>query len=128
MKKPIWIVFDLTGVLFSGGKPIKETWELASDLKKAGYKLAICTNLSLGNNKNLPEFEIFEKIIDGNVHNSLKPNPKVFEKVEKELNILGDRIFYVDDFEINTQTAKDLFNWQVYTFGNVEELRKILLT
>ena len=125
MRKPTWIVFDVTGVLYSGGKPMEQMWQLVSDLKKRGYKLAVCTNLILKDN---PQFEIFDKIIDGSAHRSSKPSFKVFEAVEKELNASGNQIFYIDDFEINTQTARDLFDWQVYTFGNVEEIRKILFT
>jgi FMN phosphatase YigB (HAD superfamily) len=142
MKRPKWVVFDFSGTLYYfEDKPIDEMWGLARDIKSAGYKLAICTNISLSDRRNLSKFEIFEKIIDFDIHRSKKPDPRVYESVEEELNSTGEDIFYIDDMYIYTKEALK-FGWQTYTFEIpskpkpiikpidkcVEELRNILLT
>jgi HAD superfamily hydrolase (TIGR01509 family) len=142
MKDPKWVVFDFSGTLYYfEDRPVKEMWELANELKSAGYRLAICTNISLSDRKNLPRFDIFDKIIDFEVHQTKKPDPKVYKSVEKELNSTGEKIFYIDDMYIYTKEAQK-YGWQTYTFeipSNpkpiikpidkcVEELKNILLT
>lgn len=140
MKSPKWVVFDFSGTLYYfHDNPIKEMWELAKNLKSAGYKLAICTNISLEDRKNLPKFDIFEEIIDFEIHGTKKPDPRLYQCVEKKLKSSGDEVFYIDDTTTYTKEASKL-GWQVFTFGDpsglnenyknssVDEIRKILLT
>ena len=134
MKKPVWVVFDVTGVLVKGGKLNKNVWGLAKDLKKSGYKLAVFTN-AITTNYSIIQKEsdsenpkLFEIIIKSSLNGFLKPEIDSYKYVENTLKASGDEIFFIDDFFKNTYSAKNLFDWQVYTFGNVEKLRKLLLT
>ncbi|MFC1700503.1 HAD family hydrolase [Patescibacteria group bacterium] len=134
MRKPTWIVFDVTGVLIKSGKIDPDAWNLAKNLRKAGYKLAIftnaiTTNYSIVHKKSESENpKIFETIIKSSSKGFLKPEPESYRYVESILKASGDEIFFIDDFPENTSAARELFNWQVHTFGSVEELRKLLLT
>ena len=134
MKKPTWVVFDVSGVIVDFGRFDEEMWNLVKDLKEAGYKLAIFTNAETSNHRVLQEkiglegSSVFEKIIKSSFTGFLKPNPQSYKNVESILGASGQDILFVDDSKGNTSVAKKLFNWQVYIFGNVEELRKILLT
>jgi FMN phosphatase YigB (HAD superfamily) len=133
MGKPTWVVFDVTGVLIQGGKIDPDVWDLAKDLRKAGYKLAvftnaITTNYSIVHKKSESEDpKVFETIIKSSLEGFLKPEPESYRYVENTLKASGDKIFLIDDFPENTGAAKEEFGWQAYTFGNVGEIKKLLL-
>jgi FMN phosphatase YigB (HAD superfamily) len=94
MKKPKWVVFDFSGTLYYfQDKPIKQMWDLAKDLKSAGYKLAICTNISLSDRKHLEKFDLFEEIIDFEVHQTKNLTQKYTNLLKRHWTLQAMRYF-----------------------------------
>lgn len=81
-------------------------------LRGRGLKLALCTN----NVREweplwrpmLPVQEIFETVVDSSLVGMRKPDPEIYELTLARLGVAAQAVLFVDDFEINCETARSL--------------------
>jgi putative hydrolase of the HAD superfamily len=103
------------------------------ELKRRGYRLAICTNnvrewedrwRSM-----LPVDEIFEVVVDSGFVGTRKPEPEIYEITLQRLGVEPARALFVDDVELNCQGARELglsAVWFQSTEQAIEEIDQAL--
>lgn len=98
---------------------------LVKDLKQYGYCLAIFSNnwYSVEEVFNKKGLHFFEKYIESWRESLRKPDKKIYRIVEKKLDSFGDDIFFIDDKQINLDTAKGI-GWQTFLFDLGEDQGK----
>ena len=82
------------------------------ELKRRGYKLAICTNNvreweQLWRAK-LPVDEIFDEVVDSAFVGSRKPEPRIYEITLERLRVPAGATLFIDDVELNCTAAREL--------------------
>ena len=82
------------------------------ELKRRGYKLAICTNNvreweQLWRAK-LPVDEIFDEVVDSAFVGARKPEPRIYEITLERLEVPAAASLFVDDVELNCAAAREL--------------------
>ena len=81
-------------------------------LRQRGYKLAICTNnvreWEARWRAMLPVDEIFDVVVDSAFVGSRKPEPRIYEVTLERLGTTPAATLFVDDVEINCQSAREL--------------------
>lgn len=82
------------------------------ELKRRGYKLAICTNNvreweQLWRAK-LPVDEIFDEVVDSAFVGARKPEPRIYEITLERLEVPAAASLFVDDVELNCSAAREL--------------------
>jgi putative hydrolase of the HAD superfamily len=82
------------------------------ELKRRGYKLAICTNNvreweQLWRAK-LPVDEIFDEVVDSAFVGSRKPEPRIYEITLERLQVPAGATLFIDDVELNCTAAREL--------------------
>jgi putative hydrolase of the HAD superfamily len=82
------------------------------ELKRRGYKLAICTNNvrewePLWRAK-LPVDEIFLDVVDSGFVGIRKPDPEIYEMTLERLGIPAEAALLLDDIELNCTAAREL--------------------
>ncbi len=117
---------------------IQDSLELASELHKANYKLAIFTNSWLGledeEKRNLlpNELSLFSNIVDSSKEGSIKPEEKFYKILENKIGSREEEILLIDDTPKNMPVAESR-KWQTFLFetnrslDSVNQLRSILL-
>ncbi|HWC86037.1 MAG TPA: HAD family phosphatase [Solirubrobacteraceae bacterium] len=81
-------------------------------LKNRGYRMAICTNNvrewePLWRSK-LPVDEIFNVVVDSGFVGLRKPEPEIYALTLKRLGVPAHAALFLDDIELNCQTAREL--------------------
>jgi len=101
----------LLDVYVKNSKFFQDVDEIVARLRKAGYKLAILSNIE----PNLAEFNKRRKLYDGFDVVVLscdvrlrKPDPKIFRLVLKRLSLKAEECFFVDDKIEHVKAAKKL--------------------
>jgi FMN phosphatase YigB (HAD superfamily) len=96
--------------------PIGPMVELHVRLRAAAVPTYIFSNtneLAVGHiRKNFPFFSNFDGYILSYEHGAMKPNPSLYEVVERETGCRGGELFYIDDRTENLETAAQR-GWQV---------------
>jgi putative hydrolase of the HAD superfamily len=92
--------------------PNERMIDYMKELKRRGYKLAICTNNvreweQLWRAK-LPVDEIFDEVVDSAFVGARKPEPRIYEITLERLEIPADAALFVDDVELNCSAAREL--------------------
>ncbi len=82
------------------------------ELKRRGYKLAICTNNvreweQLWRAK-LPVDEIFDEVVDSAFVGARKPESRIYEITLERLEVPAGAAVFVDDVEVNCTAAREL--------------------
>jgi putative hydrolase of the HAD superfamily len=82
------------------------------ELKRRGYRLAICTNNvreweQLWRAK-LPVDEIFDEVVDSAFVGARKPEPRIYEITLERLEVRAGAALFVDDVELNCSAAREL--------------------
>ncbi len=82
------------------------------ELKRRGYKLAICTNNvreweQLWRAK-LPVDEIFDEVVDSAFVGARKPESRIYEITLERLEVPAGAALFVDDVELNCSAAREL--------------------
>ncbi len=103
------------------------------ELKRRGYKLAICTNNvreweQLWRAK-LPVDEIFDVVVDSGFVGVRKPEPRIYELTLERLRIPARAALFVDDIELNCTAARELglgAVWFQSTEQAIEEIERAL--
>ena len=82
------------------------------DLKRRGYKLAICTNnvreWSERWRSMLPVDEIFDVVVDSGFVGTRKPEPEIYEITLERLDVEAAAAVFIDDIEVNCKAAREL--------------------
>jgi epoxide hydrolase-like predicted phosphatase len=82
------------------------------ELRRRGYKLAICTNnvreWSERWRSKLPVDDIFDVIVDSAFVGTRKPEPRIYELTLEQLGVAAREALLVDDIELNCTAAREL--------------------
>ncbi len=103
------------------------------ELKRRGYKLAICTNNvreweQLWRAK-LPVDEIFDVVVDSGFVGVRKPEPRIYELTLERLQVPASAALFVDDIELNCTAARELglgAVWFQSTEQAIEDIERAL--
>lgn len=120
-------------LLFENLHPNAEIIELMAELRANGHRMALLTN-------NVREWEprwrsmapideIFELVVDSAFVNCRKPDPEIYEITLDRLGLGPSDCLFVDDMEINCQSAATLGIHAVHFRDNhqaVTEIRSLL--
>lgn len=100
------------------------------ELKAAGYRLAILTNMppdfldrferSAGAFRRLAEVEVVSGL-----EGVVKPEAAIYRLVEERMGLRGESLFFLDDTERNVEAARAL-GWRGAVFRTVAEAREAL--
>ena len=115
-------------------KDIKGSWDILTELHKRGIRLAVLSNIvkpsllankEMGRPQRLKEVGV-ETFVWSCKEGLNKPDPKIYEIVLKRLNLPPEDCVFVDDKEVNIDTAKKL-GMHGIVFKAPEQLRKELI-
>ncbi len=97
---------------FTHLEPNARMIEYMRELRRRGYKLAICTNnvreWSERWRAMLPVDEIFDVVIDSAFVGSRKPEPRIYELTLEQLGVDAGAALLIDDIEANCDGARDV--------------------
>ena len=120
-------------IYFEALRPNEPMIELMRELKAGGYRLALLTNnvrewepvwRSM-----LPVDEIFELVVDSAFVGCRKPERRIYEIALERLGLPAASCLFVDDVEVNVETARDLGLAAIHFRANeqaIPELRAVL--
>ncbi|MBO7143785.1 MAG: HAD family phosphatase [Salinivirgaceae bacterium] len=116
-------------------RPVAATGELIGQLKKAGYKLFVLSNMSFEFIADFRKYPILNEF-DGEViscyHNLIKPERAIYELISNKFGLNPVETLFIDDKPVNTVAAAD-FGFNVFNFDRenpekaCDKLRKILI-
>ncbi len=114
---------------FENLHPNEPMIEHMRELRRRGYKMAICTNNvreweELWRAK-LPVDEIFDVVVDSAFVGSRKPEPRIFEITLDRLGVPAPLALLVDDIELNCQAARELGLHAVWFQTNEQAIAEI---
>lgn len=97
---------------FENLHPNEPMIEYMRELKRRGYKLAICTNnvreWEARWRAMLPVDEIFDVVVDSAFVGSRKPEPRIYEITLERLGTAPAATLFIDDVDLNCQAAREL--------------------
>ncbi len=97
---------------FSTLRPNKILIDYMRELRRRGYRLAICTNnvreWEFRWRAMLPVDEIFETVVDSAFVGTRKPEPRIYELTLERLGVDAQAALLIDDIEINCDAARRL--------------------
>jgi putative hydrolase of the HAD superfamily len=104
--------------------PNERMIEYVRELRRRGYKLAICTNNvreweGLWRAK-LPVDELFEVVVDSAFVGTRKPERRIYEVTLERLGVPAGAALFIDDVELNCQVAREL-GMEAIWFRSTEE-------
>lgn len=106
--------------------PIDLMVQLHSDLRSHGFRTFIFSNtndLAIRHiRRNFPFFNDFDGYILSYEHGAMKPDPKLYEVVERQTGRRGPEILYLDDRQENIVAGKNR-GWQVLLHEAPEQTR-----
>ena len=117
-------------IYFEALQPNEPMIELMRELQGAGYRMAMLTN----NVREweplwrtmLPVDEIFELVVDSAFVGLRKPEPEIYELTLERLGgVAAGRCLFVDDIELNCETARELGMTAVQYRGNEQAIAEI---
>lgn len=114
--------------------PISGMQELIYDIKKAGKKLYLLSNISIGFAESYKDvkwindlFACFDGLVFSGPIGLIKPNKEIFEYLLNTFSLTADECLFIDDSEKNIMGAKAV-GIKGYLFdGNADGLRKMIL-
>jgi FMN phosphatase YigB (HAD superfamily) len=114
------------GDIFS---PIENMVKLQADLRAGGYPTYIFSNtndLAIGHiRRNFPFFGNFDGYVFSYEHGSMKPDPRLYESVERLSGHKGSDLLYLDD-RVENVDAGAARGWQVILHESYEKTRAAL--
>jgi epoxide hydrolase-like predicted phosphatase len=97
---------------FAALEPNEPMIDYMRQLRRRGYRLAICTNnvreWELLWRAMLPVDEIFDVVVDSAFVGTRKPEPRIYELTLERLGVGAQDALLIDDVEINCHAARDL--------------------
>lgn len=109
--------------------PKQEVIEYYKSLKRKGYKIFLCSNITKDTYNYIKDnFEIIQ-IADGGVfscfENISKPNPEIYYRLIEKYNLEIEKSILIDDTKRNVISANDI-GLRGILFNNIEDIKKIL--
>ena len=105
---------------------------MLDELASGPIKLGLLSNLNLDYRPTLEaelDLAMFDAVIDSAVEGTRKPEPRIYELVEQRLDVEGEAIVYLDDFDANLRPANER-GWRTMHVTDPErsiaELRSLL--
>jgi putative hydrolase of the HAD superfamily len=110
-------------------RPNEELFAFMRDLHGRGYRMAILTNNvrewePLWRSM-LPVDEIFELVVDSGFEGVRKPDPPIYEVTLDRLGVAPSATLFVDDTEVNCETARALGMHAVWFRSNAQAIAEI---
>ncbi|MGO9956695.1 MAG: HAD family hydrolase, partial [Solirubrobacteraceae bacterium] len=97
---------------FANLEPNGQMIDYMRDLRRRGYKLAICTNNVREWERlwraMLPVDEIFDVVVDSAFVGTRKPEPRIYELTLGRLDVGAGSALLIDDIELNCVAAREL--------------------
>jgi putative hydrolase of the HAD superfamily len=97
---------------FANLEPNEPMIDYMRNLRKRGYKLAICTNNVREWEplwrRMLPVDEIFDVVVDSAFVGTRKPERRIYELTLAQLGVEAGAAVLIDDVELNCQAAREL--------------------
>ena len=109
--------------------PKQEVIEYYKSLKRKGYKIFLCSNITKDTYNYIKDnFEIIQ-IADGGLfscfENISKPNPEIYYRLIEKYNLEIEKSILIDDTKRNVISANDI-GLRGILFNNIEDIKKIL--
>ena len=109
--------------------PKQEVIEYYKSLKRKGYKIFLCSNITKDTYNYIKDnFEIIQ-IADGGVfscfENISKPNPEIYYRLIEKYILEIEKSILIDDTKRNVISANDI-GLRGILFNNIEDIKKIL--
>ena len=109
--------------------PKQEVIEYYKSLKRKGYKIFLCSNITKDTYNYVKDnFEIIQ-IADGGVfscfENISKPNSEIYYRLIEKYNLEIEKSILIDDTKRNIISANDI-GLRGILFNNIEDIKKIL--
>jgi putative hydrolase of the HAD superfamily len=99
------------------------------ELRRRGYKLAICTNNVReweGRwRSKLPVDEIFDVVVDSAFVGTRKPERRIYELTLERVGTIAAGALFIDDIEVNCAAARDLGMRAVWFRSNEQAIAEI---
>ena len=113
--------------------PVKGMCKLVKDLKKAGAKLFLISNISIGFAESYPSvpwiaelFSEFDGLVFSGPLHLTKPGKEIFEYMLNTYNLNKEDCIFIDDSSINIDGAKNAGIFGYLFDGDSVKLRKFL--
>lgn len=116
-------------------EPVQPTEKLIGDLKAAGYKLYVLSNMSkefIAFLRNFPVYRLFDGEVVSCEERTVKPEPKIYEILLERYGLNPSETLFIDDRQANLDAASR-FGLETCLFRYKEpeasccELRRMLL-
>jgi len=109
--------------------PKQEVIEYYKSLKRKGYKIFLCSNITKDTYNYVKDnFEIIQ-IADGGVfscfENISKPNPEIYYRLIEKYNLEIEKSILIDDTKRNVMSANDI-GLSGILFNNIEDIKEFL--
>jgi len=109
--------------------PKQEVIEYYKSLKRKGYKIFLCSNITKDTYNYVKDnFEIIQ-IADGGVfscfENISKPNPEIYYRLIEKYNLEIEKSILIDDTKRNVMSANDI-GLRGILFNNIEDIKEFL--
>lgn len=109
--------------------PKQEVIEYYKSLKRKGYKIFLCSNITKDTYNYIKDnFEIIQ-IADGGVfscfENISKPNPEIYYRLIEKYNLEIEKSILIDDTKRNVMSANDI-GLRGILFNNIEDIKEFL--
>lgn len=116
-------------------RAVKPTEQLIGDLKKAGYKLYVLSNMSkefISFLRKIPVYRNFDGEVVSCEELTVKPEPKIYEILLQRYGLNPQETLFIDDRQSNVDAAEQMgihgFKFDAHSpETSCEELRKQLL-
>jgi epoxide hydrolase-like predicted phosphatase len=115
--------------LFESMRPNEQLIDYMRELRRRGYRLAICTNnvreWEARWRAILPVDEIFDVVVDSAFVGTRKPERRIYEITLERLGVEASAVLFVDDVELNCNAARELGMQAVWFRSNKQALAEI---
>jgi epoxide hydrolase-like predicted phosphatase len=116
-------------IYFEALQPNEPMIELMREIKRSGRRMALLTNNVREWEPKwramLPVDEIFEMVVDSAFVGMRKPDPEIYELTLTGLDLNAPQCIFVDDIEINCDTARELGMVAVWFRSNEQAIAEI---
>lgn len=115
----------------SWAHPIPETLLWMKELKAAGMKIGILTNMAANYYRDwflrcfAEHVAVADAIVVSGVEGKTKPSPAIYHLMEERLGLVSDEIVFMDDMLKNVEAAEAL-GWLAFGFTDVPSARTTL--
>ena len=109
-------------------EPVKPTEQLVRDLKAAGYKLYVLSNMSrefIAYLRRFPVYGLFDGEVVSCEELCVKPEPRIYEILRDRYGLLPSETLFIDDGQRNVEAARQM-GFAVYMPAPGEDFTHLL--